>query len=115
MLLDFDATFVGRSEPEGLRNVCGAQTFSVSNGRLKLDCHSSCYFVLLGVIRTSFLELVRHFALGLEFLKTNPEVAMLKTNWYQKWMTTLEQQEVRNCPFRFPFPSLVWLAVVVDR
>ena len=50
-----------------------------------VDCHPSFYFGLgfLGVIRTSFLEPVRHFALTLDLLKTNPVMSMLKTNCYQ--------------------------------
>ena len=50
-------------------------------------------------VASSFLKLVRHFAIGLDLLETNPAMSMLKTNCYQNWQTTREQQEVRNCPF----------------
>ena len=56
-------------------------------------------FGFLEVIRTSLLELVRHFAFGLDVLKTNLAMWMLATICHQNWWLTLEQQEVRSCPF----------------
>ena len=64
---------------------------------------------------TSFLELVRQFALGLDLLKTNPAMSMLKMNCYPNWRTTREQQEVRNCPFCIKLSSPLWSTVVFDR
>ena len=56
-------------------------------------------FGLWGVIRSSVLGPVRHFALGLDLLKTNPAMSKLMTNSYQNWRTGRAQEEVRNCPF----------------
>ena len=46
----------------------------LANGHPNLDCHPSFCFGsgFSEVIRSSFLRLVRHFALGLDLLKTNP-------------------------------------------
>ena len=65
----------------------------LANGRPNLDCHSSFYFVFgfLGVVHFSFQGPVRHFALGLDLMRTNPAMSMLKTNCYQNWRTTREQ------------------------
>ena len=73
----------------------------LAKGRPSLDSHPSFYFGFgfLGVIRTSFPELARHVALGLDLLKTNTAMSMLKTNCNQNWRTTGEKQEVRNGPF----------------
>ena len=61
-----------------------------------LDCHPTFDFGLgfLAVICINFVVLVRHFALGLELLKTIPAVSMLKTKCYQNWRITREQQAV---------------------
>ena len=63
-------------------------------------------FVLgfLRVIHTTFVGLVRHFALELDLL-TNPAVSMLTTNCSQNWWITLEQREVRSCPQEYPWSS----------
>ena len=50
------------------------------------------------MIRITLVALVRNFPLELDLLKTNPAMSML-TNCSQNWWITLEQQEVRSCPF----------------
>ena len=51
----------------------------LANGRPNLDCHPSLYFRygFLRVLRTTIAELVRHFALELDMLKTIPAMSML--------------------------------------
>ena len=60
------------------------------------------------VIRFSFLKLVRHVALGLDLLETNPAMSMLKTKRFQNWWITLERQELRKLSVlhTIVFPSL---------
>ena len=78
--LDFDATVVGRSEPESWEMCADAGTFVSSrlsvNGHPNLDCHSSFYFCfwVSGLSRTSSPLLLRHFALVLDlemYIKMN--------------------------------------------
>ena len=72
-------------------------------------------FGFLRVIRTTLAGVVRHFALELDMLKTNPVMSMLTTNCSQNWWITLEQQEVRSCAFCIHLSSLLWSTVVFDR
>ena len=66
----------------------------------------------LRVICTSLLEQVRHFVLELELL-TNPAILKWTTNCFKNWWITLEQQEVRRCPFCTPVSSFLWSIVVL--
>ena len=60
------------------------------------------------MICTTLVGPVRHFALELDVL-ANSAMSMLTTNYSQNWWITLEQQEVRSCPFclKIVFSSLV--------
>ena len=63
----------------------------LANDRPNLDCH---FFLFSGfrfwcLSRSSFLGQVRHVALRLDLTMTSPAISMLRTNWYQNWMTTL--------------------------
>ena len=67
------------------------------------------------MIRTSFLKLVRHVALELDKKRTNPAMSVLKTNCYQNWRTTREQQAVRNCRFCKKLSPPLWSIAALDR
>ena len=58
----------------------------------------------LRVIRNTLMELVRHFVLGLDLLKTNPAMSMLTTNCSQNWWISpfcvqLSSPSLVNCVF----------------
>ena len=92
--LDFDTTFVGRSESESCEIVCASRHLCVlqiylwppptipedlANGRPNVDCHPSfCFCFGFWRDRTSFLGLFRHFApiLDLKMNSMSPAVAM---------------------------------------
>ena len=110
---------MGRSESGSWETCAGACTSVIcevlqttqedlANGRPNLDCHPSLYFCLgfLTPTCTSLLGQVRCFVLEQE-LFTNPAVPMLTTNCFQNWRITMEQQEVRICPFCIQLSSLL--------
>ena len=76
----------------------------LANGRPHLDCHHFFCFGFLSVIRTTLVELVRHSALELDFLKTNPAMSMLTTNCSKNWSTRGTKLSVLHT---IVFPSLV--------
>ena len=111
-----------------LRTVCGCMQFCVvqifcelpkPHGKISQTVvristaipHFIFCFGFLELIRTTRVELVRHFALELDML-TNPAMSMLTTNCFQNF---LERQEVRNCPFRIQLSSPLWSTVASDR
>ena len=122
--LDVVATVVGCSGSDFRRTVCGCRHFCVFQivceilqplrkisqtvVRISIVIPLFVFFlererrevlVYLVCLAPVSLKPDRHVALRLDLMRTCPATSMLRTNWYQNWMTTLEQQEVRNCPF----------------
>ena len=60
-------------------------------------------FGFLRVIRTTFVELVRHSASGLDLLETNPAMSLLSTNCFQNDKSTILSF------FEKKMSSLLWL------
>ena len=95
---------------------CAGKSVFQTVVRIFLGIPLFCFgFGFLDLSPSSFLKPDRHVALRPDLMRTSMAMSMLRTNWYQNLMTTLEQQEVRSCPFCKKMSSSLWPTVVFDR